>query len=158
MKRSAIALLLSICLMFSGCSTLLTGEFIWEQEHNIPSASNGGQGLAVSDYAQLYAVMADSIEQGTEVFTVSVAAYDSTILDQDVQRAAEAVRAENPIAAYAVSDISCQIGTVGGEKVLVVQVQYLHHSFLKFLSAVQSPKREKLLLIKRGQFLKFQYP
>ncbi len=126
MKRTAIALVLAICLTFSGCGSLLTGEFVWEQEHNIPSASLGGQDLAVSDYGQLVKVLADSIEKGTEVFTVSVAQYDGSTLDRDVNRAIDAVRAENPIAAYAVSEINCQIGSVGGEKVLVVQVQYLH--------------------------------
>lgn len=126
MKFSAIALVLVICLTFSGCGTLLTGEFTWEQDHNIPSAPNSGQDLAVSDYAQLVKVLADSIEKGTEVFTVSVAQYDGTVLDRDVNRAVEEVRSTNPIASYAVSDVFCQIGTVGGEKVLVVQVQYLH--------------------------------
>lgn len=126
MKRTAIALLLAICMCFSGCGALLPDSYTWEQDHNIPSAPNSGQDLAVSDYEQLVKVLSESIEKGTEVFTVSVARYDRSSLDRDVNRAVEAVCTTNPIAAYAVSDVSCQIGTVGGETVLVVQVQYLH--------------------------------
>lgn len=126
MKRSAIAWILACCLCLSGCNTLLGGEYVWEQDHNIPSAPDSGQDVAASDYDQLVKVLSDYIERGTEVFTVSVAMYDRTALESDLPEAVNTVRSTNAIAAYAVSDVSCQIGTVGGETVLVVQVEYLH--------------------------------
>ena len=126
MKHSAIALLLAICLCMNGCSALLSGEYIWEQDHNIPSAPDSSQDIAASNYSQLVKVISDFIEEGTEVFTISVAHYDRTVLERDVSQAVDEVRSTNAIAAYAVSDVASQIGTVGGETVLVVQVQYLH--------------------------------
>lgn len=126
MKRSAIALALVLCLALSGCSSLLTGEYIWEQTHYIPPVPDSGQDIVASDFDQLVAVITEAIEEGTELFTVSVAQYDRSALHTDVDKATETVLSVNPVAAYAVADISCQIGTSAGETVLLVQVQYLH--------------------------------
>lgn len=126
MKRTAFICLLVLSLTLGGCSSSLTGEYVWEQDHNIPSAPNSGQAIVASDYTQLVKVLSEYIEKGTEVFTVSVGQYDRSMLERDVETAVKYVRATNPIAAYAVSGVASQIGTVGGETVLVFQVQYLH--------------------------------
>ncbi len=126
MKRTAIICILVLSLFLTGCGTTLTGEYVWEQDHHIPSAPNSGQAIVATDYAQLVQVLSEYIEKGTEVFTVSVGQYDRSALERDVELAVTSVRATNPIAAYAVSGVTSQIGTVGGETVLVFQVQYLH--------------------------------
>ena len=126
MKRTAVACVLAICLTLSGCGSLLSREYIWEQTHNIPSAPDSAQDIVASNYNELVNVLAEWIELGTDVFTVSVAQYDRASLEQDVDRAVETVRNTNPVAAYAVQDVSCQIGTSAGETVLAVQVRYLH--------------------------------
>ncbi len=126
MKRTAIICMLVLCMALSGCGTTLTGEYVWEQDHHIPSAPNSGQAIVASDYDQLVKVLSSLIEKGTEVFTVSVGQYDRSALERDVDHAIKSVCEGNPIAAYAVSNVASQIGTVGGETVLVFQVQYLH--------------------------------
>lgn len=126
MKRTAIAWMLVLCLVLSGCGSLLTGEYIWEQTHYIPPVPDSGQDIVASNYTQLLGVLTDAIEEGTELVTVSVAQYDRNSLEADVDRAADAICTTNPVAAYAVSDIYWQIGTSAGETVLVVQVLYLH--------------------------------
>ncbi len=126
MKRTAICWVLLVCLVLSGCSSLLTGEYIWEQTHYIPPIPDSGQDISASNYTQLVSVLADAIEEGTEQFTVSVAQYDRNILEMDVDRATQEVKRSNPVAAYAVSNILWQVGTSAGEMVLVVSVIYLH--------------------------------
>ncbi len=126
MKPAAIAWVLVLCLSLSGCGSFLTGEYVWEQTHYIPPVPDSGQDIAASDYEQLVGVLTDAIEEGKELLTVSVAQYDRNSLETDVDRAAASVRATNPVAAYAVSNIYWQIGTSAGETVLVVQVHYLH--------------------------------
>ena len=61
-----------------------------------------------------------------EQITISVAEYDRSALDGDVGRAVEKVRQENPVAAYAVSDVYWQIGTSAGETLVLLQVSYRH--------------------------------
>lgn len=144
MKRTAIALVLAICLILSGCGSLLSGEYIWEQTHHIPLAPDSGQDIVVSDYTQLVKVISDSVQIGTESFTVSVAQYDRASLERDVDRAVQTVCTTNPIAAYAVSDVTFQIGTVAGETVLVVQVEYLHdHSDISKILTVPNNEAAK---------------
>ena len=126
MKRTALVLVLVLCLILSGCSSLLIGEYIWEQTHYIPPVPDSGQDIMASDFDQLVAVITQAIAEGTELFTVSVAQYDRSALQTDVNKATETVLRVDPVAAYAVSDISCQIGTSAGETVLLVHVTYLH--------------------------------
>lgn len=126
MKRTAIAWVLVLCLFLSGCGSLLTGEYIWEQTHYIPPVPDSGQDIVASNYTQLVGVLVDAIEAGTELLTISVAQYDRNSLESDTEHAVEFVRTTNPIAAYAVSGIDWQIGTSAGETVLAVQVLYLH--------------------------------
>ena len=126
MKRRVIALMLVLCLMLSGCSSLLSGQMHWEQTHDIPSLPNSNQELTASDYDELIRVLSISIEQGMEQFSISVGRYNRDSLEADVDQAVDVVCRTNPVAAYAVSHVSCQIGASGGETVLVVRVSYLH--------------------------------
>lgn len=126
MKRTAICWVLVLCLLLSGCSTLLTGEYIWEQTHYIPQTPDSGQEIEASNYTQLVGVLADTIEEGTEQVTISVARYDRNTLETDAERATKEIRVSNPVAAYAVSEIIWQVGTSAGETVLLVQIVYLH--------------------------------
>lgn len=125
MKRVA-ALLLVICLFFSGCSILLGGEHIWTQVHSIPKSPESNQNIAVSDYDQLYAAIVDLVADGMTQATISVAKYDKDAVESDAERAVQAVREEDPIAAYAVKSIEYTVGTGGGESVLALQISYLH--------------------------------
>ena len=126
MKRRATALLLALCLCLSGCSSILSGEMMWEQTHDIPSFPDSNQELTASNYGELMGVLSASIEQGMEQFSISLANYDRNSLEAEVDQAVEAVCRTNPVAAYAVSDVSCMIGASGGETVLVVRVTYVH--------------------------------
>lgn len=126
MKRRAVALILALCLSLSGCSSLLSGQMYWEQTHAIPSFPDSNQEMTASNYSQLVQALSTSIEKGMDHFTVSVANYDSTVLEGEVEQAVLFVRDTNPVAAYAVSDIGYRIGVSGGESVLLVKVTYIH--------------------------------
>lgn len=129
MKRAAIACILVFCLLLSGCNTLLTGEYIWEQTHFIPPVPDSSQEIEASNYTQLVAVLSEYIEKGTDQLSISVARYDRNTLETDVERAVNEVRSSNPVAAYAVSNIIWQVGTSAGETVLLIQVNFRHDSF-----------------------------
>lgn len=126
MKRTALAMLMALCLFLAGCGTFLDGEFIWQQNHPISPSPEGGQNISVADYQQLYDALTGCIESGVEQITISVAQYDRDLLETDVAQAIELLSTENPVAAYAVQEITYELGTGGGEPVLAVQVQYIH--------------------------------
>lgn len=126
MKRTAIAYILILCLFLSGCGTLLDGEFVWEQPHQIQTAPQTQDTISASNYTQLYDALSGSVEKGITHFTISVGLYDRESLATDVDKAINAVCAENPVAAYAVQQMLWELGTGGGETVLSVQIEYLH--------------------------------
>lgn len=126
MKRAALAGILSICIFLTGCSDGLDGKHIWTQVHSIPVSPGSNQNISAQNYDQLYRALVNLVENGTTQATISVAKYDKERLDADALEAIEAVRRENPIAAYAVEQIHYTLGTSGGEDVLAVEIGYLH--------------------------------
>ena len=126
MKRTVFAYLLVFCLLLSGCGMGFEGEYLWQQSHPMPDASEGGQNISVSDYDSLYAALEQAVEAGTPQVTISVALYDREDVAPDTARAVAEIRSENPIAAYAVEDIQWELGSIGGEQVLVVQLSYVY--------------------------------
>lgn len=126
MKCTALAYLLALCLLLAGCGTFMDGEFIWQQDHPIQPSPEGGQNISVADSQQLYDALTGCIETGIEQITMSVVQYDRDLLEDDVAQTIDRLMQDNPVAAYAVQEISYELGTVGGEPVLALQVQYLH--------------------------------
>lgn len=127
MKCTVLAVIIALCLLLAGCGTFMDGEFLWEQNHPFQPSPESGQNIAVADYQQLYAALTRCIENGVEQVTMSVAQYERELLEQDISRAVETVCQENPVAAYAVQEITYELGTGGGEAVLALQLQYLHN-------------------------------
>lgn len=124
MKRM-LALLLTICLLLSGCSTLVGGEHIWTQAHSIPKFPGTSQNIAAADYGQLYEALVNMVAAGTAQATISVERYDRETIEADTQTAIAAVLRQDPIAAYAVEHIDYTLGTSGGETVLALDIRYL---------------------------------
>lgn len=137
--RSAVWIwILMICLLLTGCSSFLQGEYMWEQPHSFPSYPGSAQDVSASNYDEFYGALADAVHQGMQRLTVSVKDYDQAALQQDMQRIGEDLRSSDPIAAYAVQSISCTQGTSGGAPALAVEVEYLH-------------SREEIFRIKRAE-------
>ncbi len=125
MKR-IIVLLLAICIFFSGCGALTDGEHIWTQVHSIPKAPSSNLNITAQSYDQLYQALVDMVAVGATQATISVERYDRSAIETDAQTAVDAVRQQDPIAAYAVAHIEYTLGTTGGETVLAVQILYQH--------------------------------
>lgn len=126
MKRWMWLLCLALCLVLSGCSTLLTGEYVWVQTHNNPVSPGSNQNVSAANYQQLYNALAKLVEAGTEQATISVERYDRNALDGDVNKVVDAICSSHPIGAYAVDTITCTQGTSGGEMALAVEILYTH--------------------------------
>lgn len=126
MKRAAIAYFLALCLLLSGCGMGFGGEYLWEQSHPMPDSTESGQNISASDFPSLYGVLEQAVESGTGQLTVSVALYDRDAVEADTARAIETLCRNNPVAAYSVRDIQWELGSIGGEQVLVVELAYFY--------------------------------
>ena len=72
---------------------------------------------------------------GTKSSVISVGEIPEDRLQDFLEMAVRYVRDSFPMGAYAVEEIYCELGTVGGTTALAVEIQYLHerHEILSVL-------------------------
>lgn len=126
MLRIIIAYALAACLLLAGCDMGFDGEYIWEQTHAIQNSPDNGVKISASNYAELYLALEQAVESGVSQLNISVANYDRNRVEPDMGTAVEELCMENPVAAYAVDKIQWELGSIGGEQVLAVEMAYIY--------------------------------
>lgn len=124
MKRIAM-MLTALCLLLSGCS-LMSGEHLSVTPHESPIIGNQSANRSVSDYAELKRVLEAMVQAGTESMVINVAQYNQKLLDNGVKTAVTHVKDNFPLGAWAVEDVEYEIGTGGGQRVISVNISYIH--------------------------------
>ncbi len=121
-----LLVILALCLLLTGCTDFFNGAYEWEASHPVEASPIVGGEISANTYRQLYVALTRLVEAGSTQGTIFVADYDQTMLEADISTAVEEVLEKDPIAAYAVEDISCDLGTSGNRRALAVQIQYVH--------------------------------
>lgn len=116
---------LVLCVCLCGCNLLTRGSYTHVEEHQIPSTAPGNQNVSAQNYQQLYTALANMVSVGEDQKIIFVKQYDKQQLEEDLRKVTVALCEEDPIAAYAVKEIQCTVGTVSGEDAVSVQVVYL---------------------------------
>ena len=126
MKKIGCIVLLALCLCLAGCNLIGNGSHIFV-EGRLPQTNAGvAQNVTAESYDQLYQALVNMVENGVVKQTISVNNYDKEQLETDLEIVTAEVCQTNPIAAYAVEQINCTIGTSGGMESLSVEITYLH--------------------------------
>lgn len=126
MKCGKIIAVAILCLCLCGCDFMSSGSHIFVETRQPQNTSGTGQNVSAANYEQLYTALTRMIENGTAQQVISVAEYGKEALELDVERVVEDICTGHPIAAYAVEQIRCTIGTSGGTDALSVEISYLH--------------------------------
>ena len=124
-KFGKCCFIMALCLCLCGCSLLTRGSHIYVGEHQNPSTAVGSQNVNARNYQQLYKALEIMVKKGEDQKIIFVKQYDKQQLEADLKQAVDTICAEYPIAAYAVKEIQCTVGTVSGEDAVSVQVVYL---------------------------------
>lgn len=124
MKRFA-AMILILSLLLSGCSTLFDGNYHSVKPHEEQSSPAGNQAMAVSSYASLYRTLGNMVASGTANFILSMEHYDQLAITRDMRTAIQEIITNHPYGAYAVKDITFEVGTNAGQPAVAVTVDYL---------------------------------
>lgn len=125
MKRW-IPLLLAVVLLLSGCDSWSGGSYHHVVPHEDQGGSNSNQDITVSDYRSLVSALQMLVESGTESAIIFVQQYDESAIKKDIDNAVERILAHNPIAAYAVEELKCELGTNSGRSAIAVNISYTH--------------------------------
>lgn len=122
--KCMILLLVVMCVLLSGCSFWINGNYSSVVPHTEPNTQINGASTGVANYFQMQTALVSAIKSGAEsaVFTIR---YDSPEqAEVDVVRAIDETCQKNPYAAYAVESIRYVIGTHSGQNAISVQISY----------------------------------
>lgn len=146
MKKVA-ALCLACCLLLCGCASIFDGSYVSITPHQPQQDRPDSQMASAKNYSQLYQVLKNVIRSGATESLISVVDYYQPALEREVTSAVETVLAEDPIAAYAVNEISFEIGTNQGLPAVVVIVRYTHDrsEIQKILEVTQIGEIEEII-------------
>ncbi len=123
MKR-LLPLILTACLLFTGCSNWLDGNYLHITPHDDKSEQHTPQSKTVADYGELCDALSDMVDSCLESGIIFVPEYDQQTLGSDIRNAVALITKQNPIAAYAVGNIQCEMGTNSGQNAISVKITY----------------------------------
>lgn len=128
MKRytAVIALVMIIGSLLSGCGFWMDGNYVSETPHQNQNEQVGAKIIEISSYRQMRGALIEQISSGAESCIMSHSASNEATVHFFTQAAVDYVLENDPIAAFAVNQITFEIGTNRGEAVIAFQMDYRH--------------------------------
>ena len=123
MKRILIPLILMLTL--TGCS-LFDGSYLSVTPHQEHKDETKNEVVSAANYAQLKAAVEEMIAQGNETGVIHVANFNQNLVEMNMDVVADYVRDTYPIGAYAVEDLTYEIGTNSGRPAVAINITYRH--------------------------------
>lgn len=123
MKR-LMTLILTVCLLLSGCGNWLDGNYLHITPHDDKSEQQMPQNMTVANYQALCNALSEMVYNCVESGIIFVPEYDQKTLSEDIRNAVDLTTKQNPIAAYAVDSIECELGTNSGKSAISVKITY----------------------------------
>lgn len=138
--KKIICLLITLCFLLSGCSWM-DGEY-----HSVtPHAGDGIQpsqdGIAVSSYLQLREALLEMVNTGTTEAVFYITEINQEMIDQYMNTAITYLQKSTAIGAYALREITYEVGTQAEHQAVAVDAVYVHG-------------RQEILRIKKAQDMK----
>lgn len=148
MKRN-IAILLTVCLLLSGCSAWQDGSYHSVKPHQNQVNQGQSGNAAVSSYTALHRTLLDMVHSGKKSGIISVANYNQLVVARDMALVVQEVMQKDPIGAYAVEDIRFELGTNSGEPAIALEITYLHdYADIKKMQTVDTMEDAKEAITK----------
>ena len=124
MKRFVL-LILALGLLLGGCGWM-DGYHVSVTPHQPPSDVVDSKVVTAENYLQLRTALEEMVSAGITSRVISVANFEQNQLQNNMEMAMRHIKSSYPIGAYAVEDITCQVGTSGGVTAVAVEVTYRH--------------------------------
>ena len=126
MKLRVAVLSFVITLLLTGCSWWLDGEYVSVKPHTDRTQQQTVESITVSSYLELRAAIEEMVENGVQSRILTVEEMERDSLDSYMETAARYVTQNNPVGAYAVMEITYEVGTSTGTTAVAVSVSYNH--------------------------------
>ncbi len=146
MKKRLILLILASCLLLGGCGWM-DGSYLSVTPHQEQSIGTQSKDVAASNYLQLRTVLEDMVDSGMESAVINVAEYRQELLNEGIANAVAYAAERYPLGAWAVDQITYEIGTGAGQPAISVNISYIHgrSEIRKIKTASGMEKAERLI-------------
>lgn len=145
MKRLLPAIL-AVSLLFTGCGWL-DGSYSRVTPHQQQSAGNDSQVEVAGNYLQLRNALVSMVDAGEESRVISVVGFEEVQLNHSMNMALRYIKNNYPIGAYAVEEISYELGNIGGALAVAVDIRYLHgQSEIRKIRQVEDLEQARILI------------
>lgn len=128
MKRyiAIVSLLICFCSVLCGCGFWMDGDYVSVVPHQDQSNSPEEEVIEVSTYRQMCNALAELVESGAESGIISATAFNSGSVRFYMDSAIQNVLTSNAVGAYAVDEITYEVGTRSGAEAIALDIQYEH--------------------------------
>ena len=126
MKHTIRMLSFVLIFLLTGCGWM-NRSYVSVEPHREQRQSVQADAIMASNYLELLDALRDMIASGTEVAAIKVPEYPEDALSSAMERAVLHTRINNPIGAYAVTDIDYELGSSGGIPAISVSIAYHHN-------------------------------
>ncbi len=109
--------------MLTGCNGWGDGSYSSVQPHPTDDLVQHDTVVSVKDYQALYNALRDMVHSVTLSDKIVVADYEGE-LEDDLYRAINHIMNSDAITAYAVEEISCELGDMGSRKAVLINIAY----------------------------------
>lgn len=123
MKKRLILMILAGSLLLSGCG-ILDGSYVSVTPHREQRQAQQLDAVTVSDYQELIEALKQVVSSGQESAVLYVPDYPGETVQTGVDVAIRYVKYSDPVGAYAVEDIQCELGSSGSVPALAVTIRY----------------------------------
>ena len=125
MKKRVLSLFAAVSILLGGCA-LFDGSYVHVTPHREQKDSSRTEVVSANNYQQLRTVIENMVDNGTESGVINVADFNQELVEKHMTAVAFHIRETYPIGAYAVEEISYEIGTNSGRPAIAVTIQYRH--------------------------------
>ena len=123
MKR--LLFLLVLCLALCGCDSMFDGSYHSRTFHE-EQGSHIQSTITATDIESLQAVMEDMVSSGTVNAVINVTDFESNSVKSSMKAVSDYICTAYPLGAWAVDELSYEIGNSGGMQAISVSITYLH--------------------------------
>lgn len=123
MKHRCIVTLILAALLLTGCSWL-DPDYVSVKPHKKQNAHTQDTMVSASNYGELRTALEAMVTAGQESLVIHVPEYKSTAVESGMSMAARYIQTSYPIGAYAVSDLSYEVGSNSGKPAVAVNITY----------------------------------
>lgn len=147
MRKRLIPLLALVCLLLGGCDWM-DGSYLSVTPHQEQSTVVQTKDRTASNYLQLRTVLEEMVASGTESAVINVADYRQDLVDEGIANAVLYAAERDPRGAWAVDEITYEIGAGGGQPAISVNISYIHgrSEIRKIKNADSMEKAEKIII------------